>query len=183
MCSQYMPRPILTTVPAARKDGMEKSYAEIVRLLGKMGRTSEGFVFEGSRGYLPDGETPVESEAARDLVKKAMAMPEGELLYVVAIGAITNVASAILMEPEIVKKICVVWVGRSSAFRFDRPGIQSDAGCARRARGIGLRRSLYPRPVHGRGFAFARHGAGYERRHRRQKRAVRRAGGIVWRIF
>ena len=93
------------------EDGMEKSYAEIVRLLGKMGRTSEGLVFKGSRGYLPDGETPVESEAARDLVKKAMAMPEGELLYVVAIGAITNVASAILMEPEIVKKICVVWLG------------------------------------------------------------------------
>ena len=93
------------------EDGMEKSYAEIVRLLGTMGRTSEGFVFKGSRGYLPDGETPVESEAARDLVKKAMAMPEGELLYVVAIGAITNVASAILMEPEIVKKICVVWLG------------------------------------------------------------------------
>ena len=45
------------------EDGMEKSYAEIVRLLGKMGRTSEGFVFKGSRGYLPDGETPVESEA------------------------------------------------------------------------------------------------------------------------
>ncbi len=93
------------------EDGMEKSYAEIVRLLGKMGRPSEGFVFKGSRGYLPDGETPMESEAARDLVKKAMAMPEGELLYVVAIGAITNVASAILMEPEIVKKICVVWLG------------------------------------------------------------------------
>ena len=93
------------------EDGMEKSYAEIVRLLGKMGRPSEGFVFKGSRGYLPDGETPVESEAARDLVKKAMATPEGELLYVVAIGAITNVASAILMEPEIVKKICVVWLG------------------------------------------------------------------------
>lgn len=93
------------------EDGMEKSYAEIVRLLGKMGRTSEGFVFKGSCGYLPDGETPVESEAARDLVKKAMATPEGELLYVVAIGAITNVASAILMEPEIVKKICVVWLG------------------------------------------------------------------------
>ena len=93
------------------EDGMEKSYAEIVRLLGKMGRPSEGFVFKGARGYLPDGETPVESEAARDLVKKAMATPEGELLYVVAIGAITNVASAILMEPEIVKKICVVWLG------------------------------------------------------------------------
>ena len=29
----------------------------------------------------------------------------------VAIGAITNVASAILMEPEIIKKIVIVWLG------------------------------------------------------------------------
>ena len=36
------------------------------------------------------------SPAAEDLVKKGMAMPEGELLYVTAIGAITNVASALL---------------------------------------------------------------------------------------
>ena len=93
------------------EDGMEKSYAEIVRLLEKMGRPGDGFVFKGSRSYLPNGETPVESEAERDLVKKALAMPDGELLYVVAIGAITNVASAILMEPEIVKKISVVWLG------------------------------------------------------------------------
>ncbi len=50
------------------KDGMEKSFDEIVRLLGKMGRSPEGFVFKGSESYLPDGRTPVESPAARDLV-------------------------------------------------------------------------------------------------------------------
>lgn len=125
---------------------MEKSYAEIVRLLGKMGRTSEGFVFKGSRGYLPDGETPVESEAARDLVKKAMAMPEGELLYVVAIGAITNVASAILMEPEIVKKICVVWLGghplsASTAREFN---LMQDVPAARVVLGCGVPFTLVP---------------------------------------
>ena len=32
-------------------------------------------------------------------------------LYVVAIGAITNVASAILARPEIVRRIVVVWLG------------------------------------------------------------------------
>ena len=93
------------------EDGMLKSYEEIVRLLGKMGRSADGFVFEGSRSYLPDGETPVDSPAARDLVKKAMAHSEDDPLYVVAIGAITNVASAILMEPEICKHIVIVWLG------------------------------------------------------------------------
>ena len=93
------------------KDGMEKSHDEIVRLLGKMGRSPEGFVFYGSESYLPDGQTPVLSPAARDLVRRAMARPDGDPLYVAAIGAITNVASALLMEPELVKKIVVVWLG------------------------------------------------------------------------
>lgn len=92
-------------------DGMEKSYDEILRLLGKMGKSPEGFVFKGSTAYLPDGETPVDSPAARDLIEKAKAQPEGEPLYVVAIGAITNVASALLMAPEITRKIVVVWLG------------------------------------------------------------------------
>ncbi|MBP3648081.1 MAG: nucleoside hydrolase [Clostridia bacterium] len=93
------------------EDGMLKSYDEIIRLLGKMNLSADGFVFEGSRCYLPDGETYVDSPAARDLVKKAMAHSEDDPLYVVAIGAITNVASAILMEPEICKHIVIVWLG------------------------------------------------------------------------
>lgn len=93
------------------EDGMEKSYDEIVRLLGTINLQSQGFVFKGSRSYLPGEDTPVISPAAEDLVKKGMAMPEGELLYVTAIGAITNVASALLMEPRLVEKICVIWLG------------------------------------------------------------------------
>ncbi len=93
------------------EDGMEKSYDEIVRLLGTMNLQSQGFVFKGSRSYLPGEDTPVISPAAEDLVKKGMAMPEGDLLYVTAIGAITNVASALLMEPRLVEKICVIWLG------------------------------------------------------------------------
>ena len=55
-------------------------------------------------------EHPQVSDAAQDLVKKALAVKEGPL-YVAAIGAITNVASAILMEPKIIEKIVVVWLG------------------------------------------------------------------------
>ncbi|WP_337913953.1 nucleoside hydrolase [Cohnella zeiphila] len=93
------------------KDGMEKSYDEIVRILERMGESAEGFVFRGSERYLPGPQEPVDSEAARDLVAKAMAAPDDEPLYVVAIGAITNIASAILLEPRIIEKIVVVWLG------------------------------------------------------------------------
>jgi len=92
-------------------DGMRKSYAEIVRLLGKMGRSAEGFVFEGSESFLTGPTTPVDSPAARDLIARAMARSSDNPLYVVAIGAITNVASAILLEPEIRSRIVVVWLG------------------------------------------------------------------------
>jgi purine nucleosidase len=92
------------------EDGMEKSYEEIIRILNLLKVNSDGLVCRGSKDYLADAETPQDSEAARDLVKRAMAC-EDELLYVVAIGAITNIASAILMEPRIVEKIVVVWLG------------------------------------------------------------------------
>ena len=91
-------------------DGMEKSYQEILRLLGKMNISPEGLVFRGSERTLTD-HTPVDSPAARDLVRRAMQQEADDPLYVVAIGAITNVASAILMEPEIVNRIVVVWLG------------------------------------------------------------------------
>ena len=93
------------------KDGMEKSYNELCKILNVMGKEGEYPVYRGSESYLPNAHTPVESEAARNLVERAMASSDDDPLYVVAIGAITNVASAILMEPAIIEKIVVVWLG------------------------------------------------------------------------
>lgn len=90
-------------------DGMEKSHEEILRLLDKLGRTTEDFVYRGSEGFLQSYDQPFESDAAKDLVARAMASEEP--LYVLAVGAPTNVASAILMEPKIINKIVVVWLG------------------------------------------------------------------------
>lgn len=92
-------------------DGMEKSYDEILRLLERIHVPSEGFVYRGSTEYLTRAGKPVESEAARDLIERALAAPDNDPLYVVAIGAITNVASALLLAPEIARKIVVVWLG------------------------------------------------------------------------
>jgi purine nucleosidase len=92
-------------------DGMEKSYEEILELLTRMDVEPEGLVHRGSTAPLADWEHPIESAAASDLIAQAKAMPEGELLYVVAIAAITNVASAILLDPSIIEKVVVVWLG------------------------------------------------------------------------
>lgn len=90
-------------------EGMEKSYDEILRVLYRMKINPEGLVYKGSSSYLKDISTPCESPAALDLVRRAMAS-EGPL-YVVTVGAITNIASAILLEPKIVEKIVVIWLG------------------------------------------------------------------------
>ena len=92
-------------------DGMEKSYQEILRLLKMLGKSSDGFVFRGSDKYLVDESTAVRSDAAVDLVKKAMAATPDDPLYVVTVGCITNIASALLIEPGIIEKIVVVWLG------------------------------------------------------------------------
>ncbi|MGI6572155.1 MAG: nucleoside hydrolase [Fermentimonas sp.] len=92
-------------------DGMEKSYQEILRLLEFMNVPSEGLVYRGSTGYLQDITRPIRSEAALDLVSKALASSPEDPLYVVPIGCITNIASAILIEPRIINNIVVVWLG------------------------------------------------------------------------
>jgi purine nucleosidase len=101
--------PYLNDRSTSPADGMEKSYDEILRLLDKLGKSPDNFVYRGSDAFLKSYDEPIESEAARDLIKKAMAATEP--LYVLAVGAPTNVASAILMEPEIINKIVVVWLG------------------------------------------------------------------------
>jgi len=60
---------------------------------------------------LADEKTPVPSPAASDLVMRAKQYSSENPLYVVAIGAITNVASALISDPSIAENIVIVWLG------------------------------------------------------------------------
>ena len=90
-------------------NGMELSYDEILRLLGRLGIEPKGLAHRGSPGFLMDYDHPYKSDAVNDLINRAM--ESEERFYVVAIGALTNIASAILIEPRIIEKIVVVWLG------------------------------------------------------------------------
>ena len=92
--------------------GMEKSYQELMNLLELLGREDlKAMTFRGSEQYLSDEDTPVPSDAAREIVRLAKGYTPENPLYVIAIGAITNVASALLMAPEIRDNIVIVWLG------------------------------------------------------------------------
>ena len=93
-------------------DGMEKSYAEILRLLPLLGRGDfNSKVYRGSGAYLPNETTPVISDAASHLASLAASYTPEQPLYVIAIGAITNVASALLLDPSIRERIVIIWLG------------------------------------------------------------------------
>lgn len=101
--------PFFNPKSSCPKDGMEKSYDEILKLLSLLGEKYD--VFKGSEKYLDDEKTPVISPAAEDLAKRAEDYSPEHPLYVVAIGAITNVASAILLNPKVIENTVVVWLG------------------------------------------------------------------------
>lgn len=103
--------PFFNNLSNGPADGMEKSYQELLRILSRMKVAPEGKVFRGSDRYLPAAQEAVDSPAARDLIERARKASPENPLYVVAIGAITNVASALLLAPEIIDRIVVVWLG------------------------------------------------------------------------
>ena len=93
-------------------DGMEKSYREIMNVLTLLEREDlKEHVYRGSTEYLPSKTEPVISDAAKDLAERAMNYTEEHPLYVVAIAAITNVASALLLNPDIKNRIVLIWLG------------------------------------------------------------------------
>ena len=93
-------------------DGMEKSYQEIMNVLTLLEREDlKQVVYRGSTEYMPSETEPVISDAAKDLAKRAMDYTEEHPLYVVAIAAITNVASALLLNPDIKNRIVLIWLG------------------------------------------------------------------------
>ena len=101
--------PFLNHHSLSPEDGMLRSEKEIRNLLGLMGE--ERKVYAGSREFLRDEQTPFVSPAAEDLCRRAMAYSPERPLYVAALGAITNIASALLMQPDIADRIVIVWLG------------------------------------------------------------------------
>jgi len=122
-------------------DGMEKSYNEIFKVLSLMKRDDlKSVVCRGSDSFLSSESEPVKSEAATRLIELAEGYSTEKPLYVIAIGAITNVASALIMAPGIKDKIVVVWLGGHSFDWHDNTefNLSQDVASARVIFGCGV---------------------------------------------
>ena len=85
---------------------MEKSYDEIMTILDAM--ALEVPVFRGQKGPLSQDK---EISEAVDFIIKEAKREDDKPLFILCQGAITNVAKALQVEPQIKDKITVIWIG------------------------------------------------------------------------
>jgi len=106
------------------EEGEELSYQEILHVYEKLGMDPGDLVFRGSPTYLTSLDEPIRSPSAEHIIERALAASE-QPLYVSAIGCVTNVASALLMEPEIIKNMVVIWTSAfpSRSHRSNEPSL------------------------------------------------------------
>jgi len=96
-------------------NSMENSHRLNLVLLYEMGldiRTRRG----GVDRMFDWGDKAQHSAAAYEIINQARALPEGDKLTVIALGALTNVASAIIIDPLIASKIKLYWLGTTYDF-------------------------------------------------------------------
>jgi purine nucleosidase len=102
---------------AAPADSVEVSHALNLGLL-ESARRNDVPAYKGSNNWMGKawgGTEPADSDAARFIIQAAGDVPEGQKLCVAVQGAMTNVASAIALEPSIAERLDVHLMG----FRYE----------------------------------------------------------------
>ena len=92
------------------RGSVDESYYEILRVIDLMGIQPRFPIVRGADGPIPDARTGVRS-AATDLIRQAALRDPARPLYILAVGALTNVASALALHPEIRPLVRVIWLG------------------------------------------------------------------------
>jgi purine nucleosidase len=91
---------------------MEESREEIDLLLNLMGLEQQVTVANGASTGIPDEQTPRDSEGAQLIISESKLASREEPLFVAFLGPLTDMASAILLDPDIVNRdVVVIWIG------------------------------------------------------------------------
>ncbi len=94
--------------PEAGPDSIEASFKEINTILDKAGLANRWPVLRGSAPMRYKYE-PSESEGVDFIINKAMESTPDDPLWIVGLGAATDIASAYLKEPRITDRVVVFW--------------------------------------------------------------------------
>ncbi|MFC7376494.1 MULTISPECIES: nucleoside hydrolase [unclassified Brachybacterium] len=80
-------------------------------VLSRMGLDAHDIVHEGSNHPLPDLRTPSPSPAADAIIAEALREDTDAPLFYAAGGGLTDLASALLLRPEIAARMTLIWIG------------------------------------------------------------------------
>lgn len=90
---------------------LKDSHDEVMKLLDLMNLRGKVRVADGAAGPMPDERMPMTSSGARLIVDEAM-RDDDRPLHVAFLGPLTDMASALLMEPRIQeRRVRVAWIG------------------------------------------------------------------------
>jgi purine nucleosidase len=93
------------------KTSLQESHGEVLKILDLMDLSGRIPVHAGAATALPDEKTPVDSPGARFIIREAL-KDDPRPLYVAFLGPLTDMASALLLEPSIAERdVRVVWIG------------------------------------------------------------------------
>jgi len=92
------------------EDSAKKSFQEVEKLTNLMGLSGKIKIFRGCPCELDNEKIFIESEGSRFIIEEAM-KDDTRPLFVANQGALTNLASAYLMEPKIANKLTAIWIG------------------------------------------------------------------------
>jgi purine nucleosidase len=91
---------------------MEESREEIDLLLQLMGIEQQVTVANGAPSSIADEQTPFNSAGAQLIIAESKLATAQEPLFVAFLGPLTDMASAILLDPEVVHRdVVVIWIG------------------------------------------------------------------------
>ena len=107
-CAAVYAAPFKTQQFPSAAEGMAASYDEAVRVTELLRPKHRPPILKGSDYFIAERGQASPSPAVEDLINRCASE---RLVRVVAIGALTNIASALSLEPSIADKLVVVWLG------------------------------------------------------------------------
>src|SRR4029453_34737 len=91
---------------------MEESREEIDLLLDLLGLEQQVTVANGAPSGIPDEQTPRDSEGAQLIIAESKFASPEDPLFVAFLGPLTDMGSAILLDPRLVDRdVVVIWIG------------------------------------------------------------------------
>ena len=133
---------------------MQESREEIDLLLELLGRSGKITVADGAPTAIPDAGTPLDSDGAQLIIEESKRAASNDPLYVAFLGPLTDMASAILLDPGIVQRdVIVIWIGGVAHDRIEPIGemefnLSNDIAAANVVFDSGITIWQVPRPVY-----------------------------------